>query len=170
MIGWVCVQLSNFVLLFFCRSFTDSFHVVKLLGIVSKDAPVYVLMEIMPRGDLRKYLRENRPDNEVRLESSLEVKLKFCFFQENLDSKPPALEQLFKIAVEVADGMSYLASKKFVHRDLAARNCMVADDLTVKIGDFGMTRGELSVCQISSVFVEFANVDHFSSTCRHLRD
>ncbi|XP_017462791.1 PREDICTED: insulin-like growth factor 1 receptor, partial [Rhagoletis zephyria] len=105
------------------KSFTDSFHVVKLLGIVSKDAPVYVLMEIMPRGDLRKYLRENRPDNE-----------------ENLDSKPPTLEQLFKIAVEVADGMSYLASKKFVHRDLAARNCMVADDLTVKIGDFGMTR------------------------------
>lgn len=36
--------------------------------------------------------------------------------------------------------MAYLAAKKFVHRDLAARNCMVADDLTVKIGDFGMTR------------------------------
>lgn len=98
---------------------------VKLLGIVSKDAPVYVLMEIMPRGDLRKYLRDNRPDNE-----------------ENLNSKPPALEQLYKIAIEIADGMAYLASKKFVHRDLAARNCMVADDLTVKIGDFGMTRGK----------------------------
>lgn len=37
-------------------------------------------------------------------------------------------------------GMAYLAAKKFVHRDLAARNCMVAEDLTVKIGDFGMTR------------------------------
>lgn len=103
----------------------DTFHVVKLIGVVSSGQPTLVVMELMGNGDLKGYLRSHRPDRD------------------SLDGpapQPPSLRRVYQMAIEIADGMAYLAFKKFVHRDLAARNCMVADDLTVKIGDFGMTR------------------------------
>jgi len=36
--------------------------------------------------------------------------------------------------------MAYLEEHNCIHRDLAARNCLVADDLVIKIADFGMGR------------------------------
>ncbi|XP_045427956.1 insulin-like growth factor 1 receptor isoform X2 [Pipistrellus kuhlii] len=98
-------------------------HVVRLLGVVSQGQPTLVIMELMPRGDLKSYLRSLRPEIEPLPVLS-----------------PPTLSKMIQMAGEIADGMAYLNANKFVHRDLAARNCMVAEDLTVKIGDFGMTR------------------------------
>jgi insulin receptor len=104
----------------------DTAFVVKLLGVVSVSQPTYVVMELMPNGDLKGYLRLHRAEYNDDTPQP--------------PPQPPTIRQMLQMSAEIADGMSYLAAKKFVHRDLAARNCMVAADLTVKIGDFGMTR------------------------------
>ncbi|XP_077570106.1 insulin-like growth factor 1b receptor [Stigmatopora nigra] len=98
-------------------------HVVRLLGVVSQGQPTLVIMELMTRGDLKSYLRSLRPKEQQWSSLSL-----------------PPLKKMLQMAGQIADGMAYLNASKFVHRDLAARNCMVAEDFTVKIGDFGMTR------------------------------
>lgn len=40
----------------------DSEHIVRLLGIVSHGDPILVIMELMPGGDLKRYLRSLRPE------------------------------------------------------------------------------------------------------------
>nr|XP_020467446.1 insulin-like growth factor 1 receptor [Monopterus albus] len=90
-------------------------HVVRLLGVVSQGQPTLVIMELMPRGDLKSHLRSLRKEKAT-------------------SQVLPPLKKMIQMAGEIADGMAYLNANKFVHRDLAARNCMVAEDFTVKIG------------------------------------
>lgn len=79
-----------------------------------------MVFEYMEWGDLAGVLRESRGGGRVG----------------------PSLDDnaLLHVALQVARGMQYLASRRFVHRDLAARNCLVGTHLAVKIADFGMSR------------------------------
>ena len=95
-------------------------HVTKLIGVVSQGQPTFVVMELMG-GDLQSFLRNRRPEDHPSL-------------------LPLTRQEVIQMAAQIADGMAYLSARKYVHRDLAARNCFVANDRTVKIGDFGLAR------------------------------
>ena len=41
---------------------------------------------------------------------------------------------------QVANGMSYVESAQIVHRDLRTANVLVDENISVKVGDFGLAR------------------------------
>uniref|UniRef100_A0A8C5WHV6 Tyrosine-protein kinase n=1 Tax=Leptobrachium leishanense TaxID=445787 RepID=A0A8C5WHV6_9ANUR len=90
-------------------------NLLSLYAICSVGDPYYIVTELLPKGDLLKYLRGIEED-EVKVDG------------------------LMDIAVQVAEGMRYLESKKCIHRDLAARNILLSQNNICKIADFGMAR------------------------------
>lgn len=99
-------------------------NVIRLLGVCiemgSQGTPKpMVILPFMKYGDLHTYL----------LYSRLEAGSKYI-----------PVQTLVKFMVDIAQGMEYLSNRNFLHRDLAARNCMLRDDMTVCVADFGLSK------------------------------
>ncbi|XP_075427627.1 tyrosine-protein kinase Srms [Ascaphus truei] len=90
-------------------------NLIQLLAVCSIGEPVYIVTELMTKGNLQTYL--NGKEGHVL-----------------------STTQLLHVIAQVADGMAYLEVQHVVHRDLAARNVLVGDNLICKIADFGLAR------------------------------
>ncbi|XP_034979586.1 tyrosine-protein kinase Srms [Zootoca vivipara] len=90
-------------------------RLIKLLAICSVGEPVYIVTELMRKGNLHNYLN-------------------------SAAGKELTTHHFLSISCQVADGMTYLEEQHVVHRDLAARNILVGEDLACKIADFGLAR------------------------------
>lgn len=136
-------------------------NIVTFYGI-SMDGPhLMMIFEYMEYGDLNNFLRERDPFSSlvpansssgrtggnsqtsaatVTTNTTSTSSTTSHHHSHRRRETPLQLVDLLYIATQIAKGMEYLASQRFVHRDLATRNCLVGLDLVTKIGDFGMSR------------------------------
>uniref|UniRef100_A0A8C5MMR4 Tyrosine-protein kinase receptor n=1 Tax=Leptobrachium leishanense TaxID=445787 RepID=A0A8C5MMR4_9ANUR len=98
-------------------------NIVRCIGVSLQTLPRFILLELMSGGDMKTFLRQNRP----------------------LVNQPSSLTMLdlLNMARDIACGCKYLEENQFIHRDIAARNCLLTNSgmgRVAKIGDFGMAR------------------------------
>eukprot|EP00053_Salpingoeca_punica_P019800 m.202754 g.202754 ORF g.202754 m.202754 type:complete len:1714 (+) comp17724_c0_seq5:316-5457(+) len=92
----------------------SSEFVLKLVGVITKDIPLFIILEFCEHGSLDTFLTKH--------------------------GKNLLLNSRLQLAHDIAAGMEALESIGFLHRDLAARNVLVASNLRAKIADFGHAR------------------------------
>ncbi|XP_038623388.1 tyrosine-protein kinase receptor UFO [Tachyglossus aculeatus] len=118
-------ELEDFLSEAVCMKEFDHPNVMRLIGVCLQGsegqefpAPV-VILPFMKHGDLHSFLLYSR-----------------------LGDAPVFLptQTLVKFMTDIASGMEYLSSKHFIHRDLAARNCMLNENMTVCVADFGLSK------------------------------
>uniref|UniRef100_A0A3Q0RRC4 non-specific serine/threonine protein kinase n=1 Tax=Amphilophus citrinellus TaxID=61819 RepID=A0A3Q0RRC4_AMPCI len=79
--------------------------------------PFLLVMEFCPMGDLKSYLH------------SCQV----------ADSETPDPLILQRMACDIASGLLHLHKNNFIHSDLALRNCLLTSEMSVKVGDYGLS-------------------------------
>ncbi|KAJ8354887.1 hypothetical protein SKAU_G00224540 [Synaphobranchus kaupii] len=97
-------------------------NILQCLGQCSENIPFLLVMEFCQLGDLKRYLRAQRKSDGM-----------------TPDLLTRDLLTLQRMAYEITSGLLHLHESNYIHSDLALRNCLLTSDLTVRIGDYGLS-------------------------------
>lgn len=98
-------------------------NIVRLLGYVSNGESTMLIYEYMPSGSLEELLHSSGGEGKGKITLDWETR--------------------YRIAIGVAEGMSYLhhdCSPAVVHRDLKPSNILVDDEMEARVADFGVAK------------------------------
>lgn len=92
----------------------DHRHVLKFIGVLYKEKKLHMVTEYVAGGCLKELIHDSA--------QILTWSQRVC------------------LARDIACGMSYLHSMNIIHRDLNSMNCLVREDRSVIVADFGLAR------------------------------
>ncbi|XP_015256811.1 PREDICTED: serine/threonine-protein kinase LMTK1-like isoform X2 [Cyprinodon variegatus] len=93
---------------------------LQCLAQCSEVTPYLLVMEFCPLGDLKNYLSSCRATDSETLDALI----------------------LQRMACDIASGLVHLHKYNFIHSDLALRNCLLTSEMSVKIGDYGLSHSQ----------------------------
>ncbi|KAJ7313971.1 hypothetical protein JRQ81_005815 [Phrynocephalus forsythii] len=97
-------------------------NILQCLGLCTETIPFLLIMEFCQLGDLKRYLRAQRKADGM-----------------TPDLLTRDLSTLQRMAYEITLGVLHLHKNNYIHSDLALRNCLLTSDLTVRVGDYGLS-------------------------------
>lgn len=89
-------------------------NVLRFIGVLYKDKKLHLVTEYIAGGSLKELIHDS--------------------------GLPLAWPQRVSFAKDIACGMSYLHRMNIIHRDLNSLNCLVREDKSVIVADFGLAR------------------------------
>ncbi|KAK6636586.1 hypothetical protein RUM43_010248 [Polyplax serrata] len=89
-------------------------NVLRFIGVLCKDKKLHLVTEFISGGTLKDLIHDM--------------------------NEPLPWEHRVNFAKDIASGMSYLHERNIIHRDLNSHNCLVREDKTVVVADFGLAR------------------------------
>uniref|UniRef100_A0A674JYC3 non-specific serine/threonine protein kinase n=1 Tax=Terrapene triunguis TaxID=2587831 RepID=A0A674JYC3_9SAUR len=97
-------------------------NILQCLGLCTETIPFLLIMEFCQLGDLKRYLRAQCQADGL-----------------TPDLLTRDLSTLQRMAYELTLGLLHLHKNNYIHSDLALRNCLLTSDLTVRVGDYGLS-------------------------------
>lgn len=92
----------------------DHPNVLKFIGVLYKSKNLHLITEFIAGGSLKQLIH-------------------------NFDITLSYRQRLY-FANDIARGMAYLHSRNIIHRDLNSANCLVRDNMSIIVADFGLAR------------------------------
>ena len=91
-------------------------HIIKYYKYFIKEDFLYIIIEFVENGDMEGFIEANKK------------------FKKHIPE-----EELWNIFLQCMDALSYVHSKGVIHRDIKPANLLVDNNMSIKLGDFGVS-------------------------------